>query len=81
MAVILAVLVLVRRFAIYFQETIKLDNLALGCEYLLDGIAFDGNGGFLNLCIGHLTSDGTLPNQIVEFALLGTAFDLCHIHV
>ena len=69
--VALLVLLVVGRLAVYLQETVKLDNLAVGYEAFVGGVDTDGHSSLLDLSLRHLACSRALPYQVVESALLG----------
>ena len=77
---LLSIFVIVR-LTINLEETIKLDDFALGNKLLVGTADRDVDRSLLNLCISHLTGNGTLPDQVVELTLLCGALNLCAIHV
>ena len=81
MALLVLQLFVVDRLAINLDETIKLDNLALGNKLFVATADGDVDGGLLNLGISHLAGDGTFPNELVELALLDCSLYLRTLHI
>ena len=81
MALLILCVVIVNRFAIDLEETVELDNLSLSHELLVSATDRNIDGSLLYLCISHLTSDGALPDELVEFALLGCTLNLRTVHI
>ena len=75
------VLVVVDRLFIYLDETVEGDHFALGDKLFFGGVHLDGNRCLLNICVGHLTGDGTFPDEVVETFLLCGAFYLYLVHI
>ncbi len=63
-------LFVVGRLAVDLKETVEHHHLAAGHEVGVAVVNIDGGCGFLYLCVGHLRGDGTLPDEVVESALL-----------
>ena len=81
MALLILCIVIVNRFAVNLEETVELDNLSLSHELLVSATDRNIDGSLLYLRISHLTSDGALPDELVEFALLGCTLNLRTVHI
>ena len=79
--VTLLVLFVVGRLAINLQESVKLYNLTVSNKVLVGGADADGYGSLLNLSLRHLAGSRTLPDEVVESALLGSTLDCGVAHV
>ena len=55
-------------FAVYAEETVESHDLADGSECIGCTALADGDGGLLDLCIGHLRGESTFPYQFIEAA-------------
>ena len=66
---------IVATLKIDLEEAIELDNLALSNEILFAAIHNNVCRGLFELGVGHLRCDGALPDEVVEFLLLGRSRD------
>ena len=72
---------LILRVAVDAEEAVELDDLARGGEGFGAVAERDGCGGLLQFGVGHLRSQGALPNQLVQALLLVGAVYLGCLHV
>ena len=80
-ALLILCIVIVNRFAVNLEETVELDNLSLSHELLVSATDRNIDSRLLYLCISHLTGDGTLPDELIELALLSCTLNLCTVHI
>ena len=81
MTFFLLLVIVIIALAIYFNETIELNNFTLSNKLLISTTDRDVHGSSLHNGICHLTGNGTFPNQFVQFTLLGSTFDGLLVHI
>ena len=68
--VVVSGIFVVGRFDVHLQEAVELQHLAGSDKAVGHAVRSDVYDGFFHLGISHLRSDGSFPNQVVEFLFL-----------